>query len=97
MTGHGTAVAGCISVHIVTYCVACRVTEPTTLQDSTNCSGLNVTPIHSAQPNNTGTEAAALCEEAAVAMGLSARGHNVVGVVHGKDRKMFGWGHIILR
>jgi hypothetical protein len=87
----------CIPVIVLTLCTVFGVTEPTTLQDSTNCGGLNVTPIHSAQPNNTGTEAAALCEEAAVAIGLSARGHNVVGVVHGKDRKMFGWGHIILR
>jgi hypothetical protein len=86
-------------MYVLTFCVACCVTEPTTLQDSTNCGGLNVTPIHTSQPHNTGTgtEATALCEEAAVAAGLSAKGHNVVGVVHGKDRKMFGWGHIILR
>jgi hypothetical protein len=84
-------------VYVLTSCVAFGVTEPTTLQDSTNCGGLNVTPIHSAQPNNTGTGGSTLCEEAAVAAGLSDRGHNVAGVVHGKDRKMFGWGHIILR
>jgi hypothetical protein len=82
---------------VTTLCIAFCVTEPTTLQDSTNCGGLNVAPINTAQSNNTGTSAAMLCEEAAVAAGLSARGHNVVGVVHGKDRKMFGWGHIILR
>jgi hypothetical protein len=88
----------CIPVFVLTLCTVFGVTEPTTLQDSTNCGGLNVTPINTSQHNTgTGTEAAALCEEAAVAMGLSARGHNVVGVVHGKDRKMFGWGHIILR
>jgi hypothetical protein len=89
----------CITVYVLTSCVAFCVTESTTLQDSTNCGGLNVTPIRTAQPHNTATAegTATLCEEAAVAAGLSARGHNVVGVVHGKDRKMFGWGHIILR
>ena len=39
-------------------------------------------------------------EEGVVAAGLRARGHSLDPsncIVKGKDRKMFGWGHIILR
>jgi gamma-glutamyltranspeptidase len=36
-------------------------------------------------------------DESAVAQGLAERGHRVLGVVRGRDRTMFGWGHIILR
>lgn len=36
-------------------------------------------------------------DEAAVMNGLTAKGHHVLDIVKGSDRKMFGWGHIILR
>jgi gamma-glutamyltranspeptidase len=36
-------------------------------------------------------------DENAVAQGLAQRGHRVLGVVRGRDRTMFGWGHVILR
>ena len=48
------------------------------------------------QQHHGGAEAGAE-GEAAVVAGLIARGHDVLDIVRGSDRKIFGWGHIILR
>lgn len=57
--------------------------ESRTLRGNTNHDAISATEVEE--------------EERAVATGLAARGHKVLGVVRGGDRDMFGWGHIILR
>ena len=72
---------------MVITATALAVTDSvTSLRDSTNRGGSDAI-----------TASAASSEESAVSEGLTARGHNVIGVVRGSDRKMFGWGHVILR
>lgn len=59
--------------------------------------GQQPAPASTAGADSSSSSAAEQEEEAALAQGLAGRGHHVLDTVKGSDRKIFGWGHIILR